>query len=218
MHEGSQDEIPARGLSDELKLRCLLTEYTHVREDTRLFHRRLDGMFVVFSVLVLGSISFVLANPNNDIIWCIIPFTMLIVSHIVFALDYVLITQSLEVRRIEHEVNMMNGGEPLLKWEHVTNRHALGKFLVRLSGRGAKIALPNPLYMLYIFIFGGMFIVFYYSLHRARVWIWSFSAYYAVLYVTTVICLGLVTLLDFFLLLRYTAVASEEQGDAHEWH
>jgi hypothetical protein len=71
----------SRNLSLRCQLDCLLTGYVQLREETRVFHRRLDGLFLVFSVFVLGRMSFALQAPANEFVFCLVPRATLVITN-----------------------------------------------------------------------------------------------------------------------------------------
>ena len=138
------DERLQQSLTPFERVTCLLAEYDALRAEIRVFIQEQPKQFTVFSAIILGISYFSVTNPQYIALMGTVPFLLLTLAYVTIGQAFMQACIASHIQEIEKEIAAINGGQPVLTWDHKVVPNVMVPLLLRI-GIGKKQRLVNPL-------------------------------------------------------------------------
>jgi len=133
----------------EKQVEILLQEYNNISAGIRQQIEQYPAKLTLFSAMVLGAFAFALKEPKFEFVFLAIPLLLLVVASTALLHAFMHVAGMGRIRVIEQKIRSINGGVPILEWEHKVCRTLMSPVLIRLPLRensGRTFPLLNPIY------------------------------------------------------------------------
>lgn len=166
-----EDSDTRLGLENELDL--LKIEYIRMSEEIRMYVKEYSPKFTIFGTLVLALFTFAFENPKYQIVYTIIPLFMFVIAAVTISQAYVLGCNSARIRGIERRVRDLNGGTPVLLWEH---NMALKLFYppmlkLKMKNKSNHYHGLNPIFLSVLLILLAVLPLIFYCLYKSFIFL-----------------------------------------------
>ncbi|MBM3925419.1 MAG: hypothetical protein FJ320_05440 [SAR202 cluster bacterium] len=136
-------------LSEDKVIDLLVEEYRFVRAEIRMYVEQYSPRFSIFAVFVLSALAFAFENPKYDVIYTIIPIFVFVILFLTIAQTHLIMSLATRARNIEYEIQAMNKGNPILKWESLYVLSLVVPPIIKLKLKGknvrSQITAINPI-------------------------------------------------------------------------
>ncbi len=124
-------------LTPDQEVQILLVEYKSLRDEIQMYVKEYSPKLTVLGTALVAVFGFAMSQPTyQQTMFSIIPAVVLLVGAITVAQSYLVISLAARVRNIELRIRELNGGRPILQWEHRYTTALV--FPMRLSLKGRK--------------------------------------------------------------------------------
>lgn len=155
-------------VSQEIDL--IKMEYERLTAEIRLYTEQYSPKFSAFGIFVLSAFSFAFTNNKYDVVYAIIPLFIFVIFYVTIAQSHIMTVLSGRVKNVEKRIKHLNGGKPILEWEHrIVNKFILPPIITYKLAKNEDITrhIPNPIFCSVIVIIIAVLPLFGYSLYRA---------------------------------------------------
>jgi hypothetical protein len=205
-------------MNDEQRIKILMDELSNSKQGVRLYLTEMRKYIQLFAIIVLGAFGLAYTQhlPIAFVFIPILSLTLLWLYYQDVALVTVLLMRN---RHIEQEIEEMNGGIPVLRWERLYANRFIYPLIIRL--RNSDIPKEyvktrryiNPLWISMPLISLVPYMASVFAVIEARVYFETENALVTYLVVMTVLhSVSAIATISFFRLLSTYASVHEIQG------